>query len=325
MPLPSLIHHQLATRANRIKRRLGKPPRWVYPISTEVYYRKILVAYVTKLREEFKRIVLPVIPRLVAQAQSLKSDSVNMDAWSADLDGAMTEFQESGDSIFPNSQMMQVLSTVGQRTDVFNREQWYKICKQVLGVDIYTSEPELTSRMEAFVHDNVALITDSKAQVYKDVRLTVSNGIRAGDRFETISDNILADSDLTRGVFSKVEIRARFIARDQVSKLNGDIASYRQQGAGVAEYYWRSVEDERVVGTPGGKYPFPTRGHGDHYKMDGALCRWNDANAYSMDGGKAWLPRPQNLKGAIPGSQYNCRCYGEPKFGKEFESVGSRS
>jgi len=323
MPLSTLIHHQLAARAHRIKRTLGPVPRWLPPIVVEVYYRKILLAYVDKLREEFKRIVLPHLPRLIAQAESLKQDSagLTMDAWSGDLDHALQEFQKSGDSIFPTSQMLELLTVVGNRVDVFNKEQWYKICKAVLGVDIYTTEPVLASRMEAFAHDNVTLIKDCTQDVYSGTRLVISNGIRAGERAETISDNILADTELTRGVFAKVETRAAFIARDQVSKLNGDIASYRQQAAGVDEYTWSSVGDERVVGTPGGRFPNPSPGHGDHYKMDGAVCKWNNANVYSIDNGATWIPRPANMKGAIPGSQYDCRCYAAPRLDKLMESV----
>jgi hypothetical protein len=318
MSLPLLIHHQLAGRVARLKRHFGKPPRWTYPISSEVYYRKLLVAYIDKLKDQVQKIVLPHVPRLLAQAGTAHQDSLTMDAWSGDLDALMTNLQDESNDIFPTSQMLQVLTNVGDRVDVFNREQWYRICKAVLGVDVYSHEPQLVGRMESFVHDNVTLIKDCRDQVYRDTRLVISNGIRQGRRYESIANDILADTDLTRGVFAKVETRAVFIARDQVSKLNGDIASYRQQGAGVSEYYWRSVEDARVVGTPGGRYPLPTPGHGDHFKMDGALCRWNNPNVYSLDDGATWIPRPANMRGAIPGSQYNCRCYGEPKFGKEF-------
>ena len=308
----------IALRVHGVKRKLGKPPKWVYPASVEVAYRKILYGFVEKMKEEFKKIVMPHLPQLVAQAGNLIT---KMDAWSGDLDAILDNFQESIDGIFPNPQAMEILTTISQNVNKFNAEQWYKICKAVLGVDIYSAVPQLQDRMLAFVHDNVTLIKDVKAQVYKDVRLTVSQGIREGLRQETIAKNILADTDLTRGVFAKVKTRATVIARDQVGKLNGDMAFFRQTDAGINEYYWNSLEDERVVGTPGGRFPNPSIGHGNHYLMDGTLCKWSNPNIYSKDDGKTWIPRPENMKGAIPGSQYSCRCYASPKFGKEFQNV----
>ena len=308
----SPIARALLIRAS--KRKLSKPPRWTTPKPVEVYYRKMLLAYVNKLRELAQKLIIPHLPRLLGSAGTIK-----MDSWSADLDTLMQEFQDQGDDIFPTHSQLTMLANIATRTNDFNKEQWYKICKAVLGVDIYSHEPQLIARMEAFVHDNATLIKDCTQDVYSGVRLVVSNGILQGQRASSIADDLMSDTDLTRGVFAKVETRAAFIARDQVSKLNGDIASMRQQNAGVDEYYWRSVEDERVVGTPGGRFPNPSIGHGDHYKMDGTLCKWGNNNVYSIDDGKAWIKRPENMRGAIPGSQYNCRCYADPVFGTLFK------
>jgi len=300
MDVLKLIEHQLLTKSAWIKGKLGKAPKWVYPILCEVQYRKILLLFIARLKSEVKQKILPQLPGLIAQANAHKNDSIKMDVWSDDLDGLMSNFSDAISGVFPTNQQLGILTTMSQNVTRFNAEQWYKICKHVLGVDIYTNMPQLTDRLQAFTHDNITLIDDLKAQVYKDVRLTVSNGIRNGDRYSTISNNLFANTELTRGVFTKVETRAALIARDQVSKLNGDIANYRQKSAGIDTYYWRGMEDERERAT--------------HEEMNDSLCKWNDSNVYSLDNGKTWIARPKAMQGKKPGSDYNCRCYAEPNF-----------
>ncbi|MNN32792.1 Phage Mu protein F like protein [compost metagenome] len=94
--------------------------------------------------------------------------------------------------------------------------------------------------------------------------------------------------------------RAKFIARDQTSKLTGDLNQSRQQDNGIDEYIWRTAKDRRVVGTPGGLYPKGTKGHGNHYEREGKTFRWDSPPS---DG--------------HCGQAYGCRCYAEPKLNLE--------
>ena len=307
--IPEMVKHQLSVHGNRLKKKLGKPPRWIYPLPVEIAYRKLLLSFVERLKAEVEKSVLPKISMMISEAKSLKQDS-----WSSDLTDSIDNLPD----VFPESQMIDALEAIAFKANTFNAAQWYKICKKVFGIQVYVKESELSSRMETFVHDNVTLVKDVGNQIKKDLRLIISEGIRNGDRYETISKNILADTDLTRGTIGKAKTRSKIIARDQIGKLNGDISQIRQQGVGVDIYRWESAEDERVVGTPGGKWPKPSEGHGNHYFMNQKLCKWSNLDIYSDDGGKTWKQRPANLKGAIPGSQFLCRCFGAPVFPKEF-------
>lgn len=91
--------------------------------------------------------------------------------------------------------------------------------------------------------------------------------------------------------------RARIIARDQTSKINTAINQARQQEVGIEEYIWRTADDNRVVGKPGGKYPDGNQVHGNHYKRNGQAFRWDSP---PFDG--------------HPGFAINCRCIAEPVF-----------
>ena len=98
----------------------------------------------------------------------------------------------------------------------------------------------------------------------------------------------------------KVENRAKLIARDQVSKLNGEIAQLRQRNIGIERYYWRTMTDERV--------------RPEHQSMDGLMCRWDDPSVYSADKGKTWKPRTGDMVRLHPSEDYQCRCYADPVF-----------
>jgi SPP1 gp7 family putative phage head morphogenesis protein len=96
--------------------------------------------------------------------------------------------------------------------------------------------------------------------------------------------------------------RARLIARDQTSKLAGDLNASRQRAAGIEEYDWGTSDDSRVVGTPGGRYPVASNPevHGDHYERQGKRFRWDQ-------------PPPDGH----PGQAIQCRCYARPVLNLE--------
>lgn len=102
------------------------------------------------------------------------------------------------------------------------------------------------------------------------------------------------------------ESRAKLIARDQTSKIVSMVNQSRQRSIGIDQYIWKTVKDERVVGKPGGAYPSGGRGHGNHYKMHGLLCRWDDPTVYSKDKGETWISRTGDMPKAHPGEEIQC-------------------
>lgn len=134
------------------------------------------------------------------------------------------------------------------------------------------------------------LITKIPSSLFEDVQQAVLknyNGI--GFSHEgSLTDEIQRLLGVSRG-------RARLIARDQTSKINIAITQARNEEVGIEEYIWRTVKDERVVGTPGGKYPKGNDMHNNHYKREGKRFKWND-------------PPPDGH----PGFAINCRCVAEP-------------
>jgi len=90
--------------------------------------------------------------------------------------------------------------------------------------------------------------------------------------------------DLRRIILDRTDAsvsRANLIARDQIGKLNGQLAGYRQQNAGIKSYVWRSMADERVRPT--------------HQDFDGKTYTWKKGS-------------PEGH----PGFPIQCRCVADP-------------
>lgn len=106
--------------------------------------------------------------------------------------------------------------------------------------------------------------------------------------------------------------RAQLIARDQTSKLTATVNQTRQTSIGISMYIWHNMQDNRVVGKPGGLYPKGNKAHGNHWIMEGMYCKWNDPTVYSTDKGKKWKKRTTEMPRLPPSMEIQCRCFAEP-------------
>lgn len=148
----------------------------------------------------------------------------------------------------------------------------------------------LTTLREVFVAENVELIKSIPPQYFKDLTQAVSANFRGVSQKDAKS---LAGR--IQDIGGVTDRRARFIARDQTAKVTTELSRTRNQALGAKKYIWRTAKDQRVVGTPGGVWPDPTRGHGNHFKREGNVYFYSKPFA---DG--------------LPGQAFNCRCVDEP-------------
>lgn len=98
-----------------------------------------------------------------------------------------------------------------------------------------------------------------------------------------------------RALAGATDAQANRIARDQTSKIHTAVNQARQQSIGIEEYIWRTSGDRRVVGNPSGLYPEGNAVHGNHWKREGKIFRWDS-------------PPPDGH----PGYAIYCRCYFVP-------------
>ncbi len=91
--------------------------------------------------------------------------------------------------------------------------------------------------------------------------------------------------------YGVAESRAELIARDQLGKMNGQLAEARAREIGVDEYIWR------VSGGVGGD----GRNRPMHLKLEGTKHRYDDPPVTNEDGDTN-----------NPGEDFQCRCTTEP-------------
>jgi hypothetical protein len=111
--------------------------------------------------------------------------------------------------------------------------------------------------------------------------------------------------------------KSRFLARNETMLFVSSVARERYGEAGVRYYIWSTSHDNRVVGTPGGLYPEPTKGHGNHYNLNGKVCRLDDPSVFadSIEAAKKGRWKSKSSIGTTdshPGQDYQCRCTMKP-------------
>lgn len=103
--------------------------------------------------------------------------------------------------------------------------------------------------------------------------------------------------DALAKVFQRVagveESRARFWARDQTLKFNGQVVKNRSVAAGLPGYWWRVNPDERL--------------RDDHDDLADTYHTWDDPPVCDQRTGRR----------EHPGGDYQCRCTAEPAFGPD--------
>ena len=146
---------------------------------------------------------------------------------------------------------------------------------RVLGIDAIGQDLFKAHARADWTQANVALIRSIPAEYFPKVQTHILDAIAQGMRHTTLAKH------LKENVIPLADSRAQLIARDQVSKYNGQLARYQQQAVGLEQYEWRAVNDRRTRQT--------------HLDQDGEVYRWD-------------TPTPIGF----PGSQIQCRCQSVP-------------
>lgn len=237
-----------------------------------------LVGIVDTIHAVVKSKVFTKLPQWVAEARRVRGD-----AWSDELDQTLAGVRFSVDGELPDAN--QTAATAAAQVSEFNLTQWRTIVKKTVGIDLFTSEPWLRPELSSWARETANLIDSLEDDAVRQVSLWTDRGIREGWRWEDIAKNIEDRFDISRR-------RARFIARDQIGSLNGQLTQRRQTAAGVKNAIWRDSRDERVRGNPDGLYP---KAKPSHWARNGMKFSW----ANPPEGGP-------------PGIPPNCRCTAEP-------------
>ena len=251
-----------------------KIPLARYPFAVELSYRIIL----RRLVDETRRVALleinanagAIIRRSKIHRED--ADSPEPSGWAAMLKALLLRIANG-----MTSGLLTALGRIGsisRQADGVNKSEFRKQVRAAYGVDILRNEPRLSDLLSAWEQENLALITSIPAQIVEQLRGRMTQAFVDGTSLRELTKIVRERTDVG-------EARGNLIARDQIGRLNGQLAEMRQRSIGVDEYIWRTSQDERVRPT--------------HRVRDGKTYRW--------DAG-----------GIRPGSEIRCRCNASPVF-----------
>lgn len=260
------------------------------PASAEREYMRVTNAYISILKEELEK-HLPTIKE--AYKNELKDEiernkpNLHTDS-ETDLILIINQvFNEIRNKIqekklaFGLRNRLELLANMNRKLTI---KEWKKAIKKTLGIDIfedYYMGDFYKENIEKWIDANVDLISTMPDQSLDEMKRIVMDGFANGKPSSTVTKEIMK-------AYAISKTHAKLIARDQSAKLYSAIQKAQQEDAGVEEYKWSGVGDERE--------------RDSHRALNGLTFKWSDAPVNS-DGRKCH-----------PGEDYNCRCVALPVF-----------
>jgi len=147
------------------------------------------------------------------------------------------------------------------QTNEFNRVEQARMLniqtKSKVGSEIILSNTsqKITATKQVFIENNVKLIRSIPDKFFKDLEQDVLRIVEKQGRAKELSEQ------LTKR-YGTSKKKADLISRDQISKLNGNLAMQRQEDVGIKKYIWETSQDERV--------------RSSHASKQGSIQKWND-------------------------------------------------
>jgi SPP1 gp7 family putative phage head morphogenesis protein len=280
---PVLIE-ALRTRARKRKKRTKsriRPARF----QRGVDYERDLVRISKEISDKIRAEIFPLLDSELTEDNGIRYDAPVPTRIFRTIEGIRIELAETTE---PQARRAAVKGMT--RAEQANRAAMNQQFKKVIGIDPFKESPRVRDALLARIRENVDLIRTIPDRQLSQVEKVVREGIQAGTRVENIKE-------LIEERFKVSEARARLIARDQVGKLNGQLAEVRQRDLGITRYTWASSQDERVREM--------------HRELNGTVHSWNDPPVTNEQGDRNH-----------PGEDYQCRCSALPDVEGVLDRLG---
>jgi len=260
------------------------------PVSPEREYTRVLNAYMKLIREELMT-ELPKMQSEYRKELENREDGIRTDS----LDSLFSFINTFFENLKSNTgALMSKSDVVSSLKKVFNHAKkqgvnnWKKMVKTTFGVELsddYYSGSFFDDELTQFVGENVDLIKTIPNDMLDKMKEIIIEGYKNGKSTSEMTREIQAE-------YGTAKRHARFIARDQIAKLNAAITQREHRDAGVTQYVWSDSGDSRV--------------RESHRRLNGKTFDY--ANPPMTDNGRR----------CNPGEDYGCRCVGIPVFNVNF-------
>lgn len=264
----------------RQRKRLLKPVR--PSKADELWYKAQLLGLTRHLRAMTEQHVLPSLKQL-DQARTKSGDAMAVgDGMPIMPAGALDTLLANATRQFVGIGQVakRLANQVAQKSLFAVDDRLSKSVQSSLGVDIspaLTTAGPIQAAMQAAIEANMQLITSIPDQYFDRIKQVISDGMQNGTSYDDMAEQIGQIANVT-------DSRAKLIARDQTSKMNGNFNQVRQTSLGISRYQWSTSGDERVRDT--------------HAANEGLEFSWDDPPAET----------------GHPGNDINCRCVAIPVF-----------
>lgn len=244
------------------------------PLRSEIQYNQTLQRIINAVKKDIDERLIPAIEAAAPEYVA--------DAWGMDIQGVIDALLAKWTSR-PFRRLAERLASSFVRTalSIVDRQQ-----KRSFGIDVLQDSPEIRATMEAAAIQNANLIKSIPERYLNNVANSVLTNMRTGLLPREVAKQIEDEYGVTQR-------RARFIARDQTAKINGELTKQRQIDAGYEYFRWLSSDDERVRAS-----------HREIAEADvgygKGIYRWDD------------LPTNERGERIQPGSDFQCRCSSRP-------------
>jgi SPP1 gp7 family putative phage head morphogenesis protein len=272
----------LSPRAKRL--RLPRPPKPRPPIQLERQYLKDLTDQVViPLAKLVEKNLVPLLPAILdtareelAPTKTFDGQAVRRDAnYSREIDRVFEAMKVAFARELTDREVNALAAKYAAKGQAFNKEQIADQFGKVLGVKPITAEPYLEPVMRQFVDTNTSLIRsisdDYFAKLQRDTYEHIQAGVYNKEYAKKLTSEFAEEyknqfeAGALKNRVHNAEARSRLIARDQISKYNGQLNQTRQTALGVTKYRWLTSGDDRV--------------RESHASKNGKIFSWDDPPA----------------------------------------------
>src|SRR5690606_35027727 len=211
--------------------------------ATEAWYTRQLTTFVAAMRRDIEKVLVAQVRQ---KEELFTKDSKRARIVLAVLDSFVDDFAASIKLLrdrwtLGNLAALRLASGFVGRMDAATKAKLEKGVGKAMGVDVaqIAKSEGLTTALDASIRSNVQLIQSIPAEYLDKIERIINTETIKRRSGTSIIEQI-------RAVYPVTENRARFIARDQSAKVNGDITRERQTATGVRGYRWRTVGDGAV-------------------------------------------------------------------------------
>jgi SPP1 gp7 family putative phage head morphogenesis protein len=247
----------------------------LYPYSSERDYIRLVFEFM----EIFKKVTIKYIPKidLYLKSQGLRQDDDEEPVLSLNEIFFLMEREIDNKIVFFDLRAR--LNRLANVTRKLSISEWKKAVFRTLGVNIledYYDGAFYGHIIPEWIEDNVNRIVTIPRSLLGDMKTLTQKGFYEGKTINRIIWDIQEKYEMTRR-------HARLIARDQTGKLYGKLAKSQQEDAGIDEYIWSGVMDNRE--------------RESHVDREGDRYRWGELG-----------------ESHEPGQEIQCRCIAVPVF-----------